>query len=1383
MHKLYNQDAIDFGPWETSNQNNLNTFYLQNILQQEDQYGINQEADSGNNEIKYKIELSKNDNPPEDNYRVLSKTLVKNYSEPNIHNKNTIVSSLQSSPKHFHQNMLLKNQNDSTKFTTYNNINNEKKRSNSLKRVENISDLNYNQLKVIKNNFHEENKFDVDNHQQTTQSNKSKIKIKLDTDNFERVPIMDLKYQDFEKLCKQNISGLPKKNGHYNSQTEYNQIEDLNNSQKQRQKNLSFKQKQEFNRQLIQYGHQALQTSNFLDSNIKEFQKNLKNKIQSVHSPVRESNQVKQSISDSINNALNQLKSQSSKTSYQDKTFKKSDELFQQQDWKQKIQQKKIVEQNASFFSANKESQKQSQQLLNEEKNNLILQNLDDKDSQNETKKSSVSLMQKQNSPSNNQKNCLLSLKKRPSINTNSQLKKLSFNIPACQDFKYQHVEQQIEGVNFNTPKHNSNQIENSIYYQYIQQKIINKGIKGQKVRNYFASQRNLLRSCPNHVELNSNQNEQTQNFKTNVKLYHESKKNKQISSYLNDSMVFQKSEINSPTQQIYSSSNSENMQKLNEKQNYLTLRRNELAQNRSEYSQINQQIHLLETSNKLCIDQNLNQSLIKVSLLKYNLNSIGETKQMEFNSYEYYQYEVALAKLIQLIIDRAKDIEAFKLTYINHVKFDSYQLFCTIDEDKQKYISCPDIMKLLRRNSFSIKQKDIEFLVDRYSSLKSLLFFKDFLKLVLPQGDEDMIDSVVKQSLGVVFDQGKKISPLIEQKLSELIEKEVKLFSDLQDLKISIAEKYSWSFKLAIQVFMKGNTGHITPKMIDDFMQVNGNGKYQYQDFKFLKNRFSQSEGILGLTQQEFGDMVYPYEFFYDPNDEKYDNYKSQQQEIEEEKQVLRKIQEKEEFDKKFKIIGDFIKDPEYYEQHENIIKFFEENQYRKLYQNLKNFDYYIDFAKEKIIYKPPKKEEEKEILDFYETIKQHQKELKRQALQEKKAKKKYKNPYLNEYKGLDDQEDQEDLFDTSNMPRFRDYQRQLKYETPSRPMTIKQFVKLIRADRNIFLYQKPEIKILKRMELFKTIKQDLKKQELRKQVIDNQIEEITVQDKKVAEIERKKLFSAFSEYNMLEDVNTQSPKQNSTYNTYLYKNSLQKSMSFGESLKIQTSDKKSDAKLIKPQSISPEKKDKSNIFFQSPILSSQSSQQESSKFIKKPSIIKDKSQKSVLQLEQIDENSFLQTKKNEPQIPSQNNDFQTKQFTPKEKNVNKQGSATVKKLQFYDQGELKSSLNNSQLSLEYLDKIKGVYPSQEEISLTKILDRLPTNPQIEEIKNQDNMETKKLTKKQTEQDIIKQAQKDIIQFNLINAIKRQKFMSKILDKSTFGDYPNKQIYKKYYQ
>ncbi|KAL4495690.1 hypothetical protein ABPG72_014159 [Tetrahymena utriculariae] len=754
----------------------------------------------------------------------------------------------------------------------------------------------------------------------------------------------------------------------------------------------------------------------------------------------------------------------------------------------------------------------------------------------------------------------------------------------------------------------------------------------------------------------------------------------------------------------------------------------------------------------------------------------------MEFNSYEYYQYEVALAKLIQLIIDRTKEIEAFKLTYINHVKFDSYQLFCTIDEDKQKFISCHEIMKLLRRNNFSIKQKDVEFLIDRYSSLKSLLLFKDFLKLVLPQGDEDMIDQVVKSSLGVVFDQGKKISPLIEQKISELIEKEAKLFSDLQDLKISIAEKYQWSFKLAIQVFMKGNTGHVTPKMLDDFMQINGNGKYQYQDFKFLQNRFSSTEGILGLTQQEFGDMVYPSEFFYDPNDERYDNYKSQQQEIDEEKHVLRKIQEKEEFDKKFKIIGDFIKDPEYYEQHENIIKFFEENQYRKLYQNLKKFDYYIDFAKEKIVYKPPKKEEEKEILDFYETIKQHQKELKKQALQEKKAKKQYKNPYLNEYKGL---EDQEDLFDTSNMPHFRDYQRQLKYETPSNPMTIKQFVKLIRADRNIFLYQKPEIKILKRMELFKTIWQEKKKQELRKQIIDNQIEELTIQDKKVAEIERKKLFSAFSQYNMMEDVNSLSPKQNSTYNTYLHTNYLQKSMSFSESLKLQTSNNKNDAKLIKPQSISPEKKDKSNIFFQNSIFNSQNSLQDSTKLAKKTSKIKDKLQKSILQLESIDEHSLLQIKKDQPQIPSQSIDLQTKQFTI-EKNISKQGSATVKKLQFYDRGEFQSSLNNSQQSLDYLDKIKGIFPSLEEISITKILDRIPTNSQnsqIDQIKEQDNMETKKISKKQTEQDIIKQAQKDIIQFNLINAIKRQKMMQKILDKSTLGDYPNKQIYKKYYQ
>ncbi|KAL4495691.1 hypothetical protein ABPG72_014160 [Tetrahymena utriculariae] len=628
MHKRYNQDVIDFGPWETSNQNNLNTFYYQNILQQEEQYGINQDSDQNNNEIQCKIELSKNDNPPEDNFRIQTKTLMKNYSEPNIPNKNaSIVNSLQSTPKNFHSNSLLKNQNDSTKFTAHlliksnRTTNDEKKRSNSLKRVENIQNIKQNNLKIIRNNFNGERNFDLDNHKQS-QSNKNKIKIKLETDKYDSAETMNLKYQDVLQLCKQNFSVLPKKNDHMHSQTETNQnhIEDIIKSQKQRQSHLSFNYKQEFNRQLIQFGQQTLQTSNLFDSNIKEFQKNLKNKIQSVHSPVN------QSISDSINSAQIQLKSLSSKSSYLDKTFKKSDELFQQSEWKQKTQQQKIVEQqNASFFSANKERQKQSHHLSSEEQNNQILQNLDEQDSQNQIKKQSISLKDQQNSPSN-QKNSLVSLKKRPSINTNVQLKKLSFNLPIYQDYIYQQVEQQIEGINLNTPKNNSNQIENSIYYQYIQQKIINKGIKGQKVKNYFSSQRNLLRSCPNQIEANSNQNEQTQSFKTNAKGSNEGKTNKQILSYLNDNMIFQKSEINSPTQQLQNSQNSENMQKINEKQTYLNQRRNDFAQNKQE--QLNQQINSLETSNKLSsTDQNLNQSLIKVSLLKYNLNSIGGRK------------------------------------------------------------------------------------------------------------------------------------------------------------------------------------------------------------------------------------------------------------------------------------------------------------------------------------------------------------------------------------------------------------------------------------------------------------------------------------------------------------------------------------------------------------------------------------------------------------------------------------------------------------------------------------------------------------------------------------------------------------------------------------
>ncbi|KAL4446892.1 hypothetical protein ABPG74_014864 [Tetrahymena malaccensis] len=619
MHKLYNQDAIDFGPWETSNQNNLNTFYYQNILQQED--GVDQTSDQDNNEIQLKIELSKNDNPPDDHFRIKNKTLVKNYSEPNIHNRiSSVLSSLQSTPKHIQQNQYDSAKLTSHLFTKNNHTFNEKKRSNSLKKVENISDLKYN--KIIKNDFNKEKSFDLKNHQQT-QVNKSKSKIKLETDKCDNSTTMNFKNQDAAKIFKQNISILPKKYEHQRSQTETNQnnIEDLINSQKQRQSNSSFKQKQEFNRYLIQYGQQTLQTSNFLDNNnVKEFQKNFKNKIQSVRSPLP----VNQSITDSINNALNQLKSFSSKSSYLDKTFKKPDELFQQQDWKQKIQQKNLIEQNSSFFSANKESQKQSNHLSKEEKNNQILQMLDEQDSQNQNKKPSIK--DQQSSPSS-QQNSLLSLKKRPSINTNVQLKKLSFNIPVCQDLIYQQVEQQMQGMNFNTPKNNSNQIENSIYYQYIQQKIINKGIKGQKVRNFFASQRNLLRSCPNPIETNQNQNEQTQNFKANAKGINESKTSKQISNYLNDGMIFLKSEVSSPTQLLQNQQNSEILQKLNEKQNYLMLRRSEQDQNKSEQSQINQYLNLPETSNRLSIDQNLNQSLIKVSLLKYNLNSIGGRK------------------------------------------------------------------------------------------------------------------------------------------------------------------------------------------------------------------------------------------------------------------------------------------------------------------------------------------------------------------------------------------------------------------------------------------------------------------------------------------------------------------------------------------------------------------------------------------------------------------------------------------------------------------------------------------------------------------------------------------------------------------------------------
>lgn len=52
-------------------------------------------------------------------------------------------------------------------------------------------------------------------------------------------------------------------------------------------------------------------------------------------------------------------------------------------------------------------------------------------------------------------------------------------------------------------------------------------------------------------------------------------------------------------------------------------------------------------------------------------------------------------------------------------------------------------------------------------------------------------------------------------------------------------------------------------------------------------------------------------------------------------------------------------------------MIPFFENHHYRKLYSDLKDFDFYVEFSKKKIVYKPKKEEKKQQVLDFYETIK----------------------------------------------------------------------------------------------------------------------------------------------------------------------------------------------------------------------------------------------------------------------------------------------------------------------------------------------------------------------------------------------------------------------------
>lgn len=52
-------------------------------------------------------------------------------------------------------------------------------------------------------------------------------------------------------------------------------------------------------------------------------------------------------------------------------------------------------------------------------------------------------------------------------------------------------------------------------------------------------------------------------------------------------------------------------------------------------------------------------------------------------------------------------------------------------------------------------------------------------------------------------------------------------------------------------------------------FMEYNGDGRYKYQDFKLIVNRYkkndSHEEGILDI--RDFGDLIYPFQFFYDPS------------------------------------------------------------------------------------------------------------------------------------------------------------------------------------------------------------------------------------------------------------------------------------------------------------------------------------------------------------------------------------------------------------------------------------------------------------------------------------------------------------------------------------
>ena len=214
------------------------------------------------------------------------------------------------------------------------------------------------------------------------------------------------------------------------------------------------------------------------------------------------------------------------------------------------------------------------------------------------------------------------------------------------------------------------------------------------------------------------------------------------------------------------------------------------------------------------------------------------------------------LADLIQVASTHELNIEAVRQVLCEQSQFDPIMIFNRIKRSSKDYITSTDIYGFLKDNKIDTTESDCFYVLKGYDQDNDdKLTYKEFIKIILPSYNPELHEKAcIKQStetteFTIPYD--------IEYSLTQLLEKEIKMYRELDAQKGKLNVRFDYSISSLFEEITDSKTMTIDISTLHKYLMRNEIELDMVLIEAFIKRLDKDRNGY--LTFIEFADGITP--------------------------------------------------------------------------------------------------------------------------------------------------------------------------------------------------------------------------------------------------------------------------------------------------------------------------------------------------------------------------------------------------------------------------------------------------------------------------------------------------------------------------------------------